>query len=258
MTKGAISYQIKTLETVLGVILFRRSARGAALTIEGQKLLRECRPSYGDIEAQIAALRGPAMPALTVGVSTYFASRWLSPRLMSFMQRHPEIQLRLQPMIRLFDLEDQNVDVAIRWGSGDWVDAEIAPFMLLPAFPVGNAEALKRVKKDGIKEAIKSFTLLRDHDDSDAWTDWLNAADLPVKFRADTLIVPDPNVRVQSVIDGQGIALKDQMIEEEMKAGKLYQLSNVKLNHYGYFIARPNKVQHPEAVKVFVDWILGV
>jgi LysR family glycine cleavage system transcriptional activator/LysR family transcriptional regulator of beta-lactamase len=37
---------------------------------------------------------------------------------MSFMQMHPEIQLRVQPMTQLFDLERQGVDVAIRWGNG--------------------------------------------------------------------------------------------------------------------------------------------
>ena len=67
-----------------------------------------------DIEAALADLRNAGVKSLTVGMSSYFASRWLSPRLMTFMQRHPDIQLRIQPMTQVFDLDRQGVDVAIR------------------------------------------------------------------------------------------------------------------------------------------------
>lgn len=255
MTKGAISYQIKTLEADLGLALFVRDARGVALTREGRALLAACQAQYREIEDQIQALKGASSKTLTVGVSTYFAARWLSPRLMSFLHDHPEIQLRLQPMIRLFNLEDQGVDIAIRWGNGNWDDVEITPFLPLPAFPVGNAATHDLVTRVGLEEAIRSCTLLRDHDDSNAWTDWLNAAALPLQTRRDALIVPDPNVRVQAVIDGQGIALMDQLIRDEIREDRLHRLSDVELTDYGYFLARPARAAYPDAVQLFVDWI---
>ena len=86
MTKGAISYQVKTLEADLGMTLFRRSPRGVSLTREGVTLLAACQSRYEEIEAEIQAMKGRASRSLTVGVSTYFAARWLSPRLMTFMQ----------------------------------------------------------------------------------------------------------------------------------------------------------------------------
>ncbi len=96
---------------------------------------------------------------------------------------------------------------------------------------------------------------MRDHDDSNAWTDWSNAADLPNKIRPTTLIVPDPNVRVQAVINGQGIALMDQMIAEEIDTGTLFALSDIQLTDYGYFVARPRRAEDPEAVDDFVEWL---
>lgn len=255
MTKGAISYQIKTLEGHLGLDLFVRDTRGVSLTQAGQNLMQACQAPYENIEAEIVALKGGASMTLTVGVSTYFAARWLSPRLMSFLQDHPEIQLRLQPMIRLFDLEDQGVDIAIRWGSGKWDDAEITRIMSLPAFPVGNAATYDLVRRVGLEKTIQFCTLLRDHDDSNAWTDWLDVAGLPVHTRPNALIVPDPNVRVQAVIDGQGIALMDELISEEIKKGRLVRLSDFDLANYGYFLALPARSACPKAAQIFVEWM---
>ena len=146
MTKGAISYQVKTLEADLGMALFRRTTRGVALTGEGLKLLAACQSQYEEIEAGLQALKGIASRTLTVGVSTYFAARWLSPRLMSFMHEHEDVQLRIQPMIQFSADEMQDVDLAIKWGSGNWDDGVVTPFLPIPSFPVGNADAARLVE----------------------------------------------------------------------------------------------------------------
>ena len=255
MTKGAISYRVKTLEDDLGHTLFLRTTRGVSLTDVGKELELACRTYYEEIETQINSLKAGSASSLTVGVSTYFAARWLSPRLMSFIQKYPDIQLRLQPMTRLFDLEAQGVDIAIRWGHGQWDDVEILPFMALPAFPVGNSAALEQSRRSGIKSVIQTYTLLSDHDDSNAWTDWLTTANLPHQTRRNTLIIPDPNVRVQAVMDGQGIALMDEMVDPEIIDGRLFRLSDIELSDYGYFLANPKRAQPKGAAENFIEWI---
>ena len=255
MTKGAISYQIKTLEADMGFKVFFRSARGVVLTDQGLQLLTATRAQFLGIEAQLEELKGSKTQSLTVGMSSYFASRWLSPRLMSFMQSHPEIQLRLQPMTQLFNLERQGVDIAIRWGNGIWDDVEILPFLTIPSWPTGSPDVAQRVKDIGLERAFSELTLLRDHDESAAWSDWLTAAGLPHQARKDTLIIPDPNVRVQAVIDGQGIALNDRLISQEIEDGKLVRLSDVELASYGYFLARPTSSSNAGSVELFVNWL---
>ncbi len=257
MTKGAISYQIKTLEADLGVALFRRTPRGVTLTSEGLGLLAACKAQYEEIEEGILTIKGAVLKPLTVGVSTYFAARWLSPRLMSFMQEHPDVQLRIQPMIQFSDQELQDVDLAIRWGSGNWQDGAVTPFLPLHSFPVGNADAARMVKDLGMEAAISRFTLLRDRDDSNAWSDWLTAAELPLQTRRDVLIVPDPNVRVQAVIDGQGIALMDELVKDELGKARLVRLSDVELAEYGYFLFRPRRAVAAKTAQVFSDWLLS-
>lgn len=256
MTKGAISYQIKTLEADLGMSLFQRRARGVTLTGEGLKLLAICQSRYDEIEAEIQVLKGATTRSLAVGVSTYFAARWLSPRLMTFMQRHPDVQLRIQPMIEFSEAEMQGVDLAIRWGNGNWKGGTVTPFMPMPPFPVGNADVAGWVERQGIREAVTELTLLRDREDSNAWSEWLELAGLPPQARRDVLIVPDPNVRVQAVINGQGVALMDDLVGDEVVAGKLHRLSDIALPDYGYFIVRPDRAAPSEPATVFSDWLL--
>ena len=258
LTKGAVSHQIRLLESELGFSLFRRLPRGIELTTTGKDLLVTSQSAFESIEQRIGELRRVGNRTLTIGLTTYFASRWLSPRLMDFMRLHPDIRLRVQPMIDLLDLKHEGVDLAIRWGYGQWTDIEIEPLFPCPAWPCGDRQAYEAVQEKGIDLALEGFTLLRDRDDSHAWSHWHAAAAIPYWKRADTLIIPDPNVRVQAVIDGQGIALNDELIESEIKAGKLFRLSPIELKDYGYYLAYQTEAMANPDVKAFVDWLRGM
>lgn len=255
LTKGAVSHQIRLLENELGFSLFHRLPRGIELTNAGQDLLISSQSAFESIESKIQEMRRMGSRTLTIGLTTYFASRWLSPRLMDFMRLHPEIRLSIQPMIDLLSHKNKGIDLTIRWGTGEWTDTEIEPLFPCPAWPSGNQQAYERVEEKGIESALESFTLLRDRDDSHAWSHWHAAAAIPYWKRADTLIIPDPNVRVQAVIDGQGIALNDDLIASEIQAGKLFRLSPIELKDYGYFLAYQAEAMTNPDVKAFVDWL---
>ncbi|WP_299847068.1 LysR family transcriptional regulator [uncultured Roseovarius sp.] len=253
LTKGAVSYQIKQLEQELGFTLFQRLPRGIALTEQGQQLLGTAQSAFEAIEQKIAGLRHDRI--LTIGMSTYFASRWLSPRLMQFMSAHPDIRLRVQPMVNLIDLQGEGVDLAIRWGRGQWNDMMVEPLLPFPAWPTGDARAAKLVDELGLTGAFQQLTLLRDRDDSNAWSEWFDVANLDFKGDSEALIIPDPNVRVQAVMDGQGVALNDALIRPEIDAGRLFRLSATALENYGYFLAyAPGALANPD-IAVFVDWL---
>lgn len=255
LTKGAVSYQIKQLESELGFAVFDRLAGGTRLTQRGEDLLSTAQSALSTIERKIRQLKPTHTRALTIGVTTYFASRWLSPRLMEFMRMQPDIRLRIQPMINLVNLEEEGIDLAIRWGSGDWTDVLIEPLFNCPAWPVGDRAALQLVREVGLVEAFQRFTLLRDRDDSNAWSHWYTAAGLPYTERTDTLVVPDPNVRVQAVIDGQGVALNDELVDHEIATGQLFRLSDDELANYGYYLALPSMGVADANVEVFADWL---
>ncbi len=257
LTKGAVSYQIGRLEEDLGFKVFERRHKAIALTDKGERLWHASRVAFGDLDREISELRDDEPGGITIGMATYFASRWLSPRLMNFIAAHPGIALRLQPLVDLIDLGPAHIDMAIRWGAGDWSDLEIEPLFRCPAFPVAGAGLAGEIETIGLERAVHELPLLHDRDGSAAWRDWHEAAGLTYRTARDGLVIPDPNVRVQAVIDGQGIALYDRLVADELDAGRLCQISEVELGHYGYHLAYPRGALEAPALTEFRDWILS-
>ncbi|QOF75080.1 hypothetical protein IG197_31730 (plasmid) [Aminobacter sp. SR38] len=100
--------------------------------------------------------------------------------------------------------------------------------------------------------------MLGDHSGSAAWEDWHRVAGLPFRAREAILTIPDPNVRVQAVIDGQGIALNDELVGPEMDAGRIFRLSDHQVDEYGYFLAyEPGAMTNPD-VAAFAQWLTSI
>jgi len=129
--------------------------------VKGRELLTHAEVAFSDIEQNISQLRGATDKSLTIGVTTYFASRWLSPRLTGFMHTHPDIRLRIQPMIDLQNFAGEEVDLAIRWGNGEWTGCEIEKLLHCPAWPSGNKAAFDLVNQQGIESAFTEWPVLR-------------------------------------------------------------------------------------------------
>lgn len=256
LTKGAVSYQINRLESELGFKVFERKHRGIALTDKGKTLWHASQAAFNDLERQITHLREVDGSRITIGMTTYFASRWLSPRLMHFTTAHPRVGLRLQPVMGRGDLRAEGIDMSIRWGKGEWKDVEIERLFFCPSIPTAGAVIAEQIKMSGIETALSELTLLHDRDGSAAWADWHKAAGLPYRSTRDGIVIPDPNVRVQAVVDGQGVALNDALVAPELEAGKLYQISGVRLDDYGYFLAYPNGALDQPSLRAFRDWIV--
>ncbi|MCP4981233.1 MAG: LysR family transcriptional regulator [Gammaproteobacteria bacterium] len=258
LSKGAVSYQIQQLEAELGFAVFSRSKRSLALTEKGYALIHACGTLFDNVERKIADLRQDDSQRITIGMATYFASRWLSPRLMRFITEYADIALRIQPLIDLMDLHSNELDLAVRWGKGDWRHAEfeVELIFICPAMLTTSHEIGLQIEAEGIETVIKRQTLLHDRDSSKAWMDWFMAAGIDSLSGSDHLVIPDPNVRVQAVIDGQGVALYDSLVDDEVAAGRLYQYRPVSLDEYGYYLVYPRELNSDSAIKTFRDWIM--
>ena len=255
LTKGAISYQIKRLEEDLGFRVFNRTRSGISLTDNGSRVLQLSQSIFDTFEVEVEKLKKQNNPRITIGMSTYFASRWLASRLMDFTASYPTIGIRLQPMIDLVDLKHENIDLAIRWGNGNWSDMHIEPLFNCPAIATAGKTITADIKTNGLAQVIAQATLLHDRDDSSAWQQWHSKANLPYRSNRDDLVIPDPNVRVQAVINGQGLALNDSLVNDEINEGKLFKISSIELEDYGYYLAYDDgALEYPE-LRYFRDWI---
>lgn len=119
LTPAAASAALKRLERELDAVLFVRSTRTLRLTTEGEIFLEHCR--------QALALMADGRDALTTGRSIIrgllqisapsdFGRNVLAGWLDDFLERYPQVQIRLSLSDRVADVYRQPIDIALRYG----------------------------------------------------------------------------------------------------------------------------------------------
>src|SRR6476619_6800749 len=116
LTHGAVSHQVRALEEHLGTSLFARHGKRVALTAAGRAFAESVRSALGEIARAADALRTRRDDRLSVSVLPSFASRWLMPRLIRFMDANPNIAVTMDATTALADFAADEMDVAIRFG----------------------------------------------------------------------------------------------------------------------------------------------
>src|SRR3984893_8976860 len=126
VTQGAISHQVKALETTLGLKLFHRERQRLILTEAGRDYLTVIRDALDQIAAGTERLlQRQQSGVLTVSTSPDFAAKWLVNRLGRFAEKHPGVDLRVSAATHYVDFARDDVDVAIRHGDGNWPGLDV-------------------------------------------------------------------------------------------------------------------------------------
>ena len=126
--------------------------------------------------------------------------------------------------------------------------------MSLPAVPTANRTVAEQVSRLGLAEAVRRLPLLGDSSGDAGWRAWHKAAGLPYAPSRSSLTVPDSNSRVQAVVDGQGIALWDDLVAPEFGDGTLVRLSDVRVENAGYFVVFTDRPMS-QGAEAFLDWL---
>ena len=255
LTQGAISYQVKQLESALGTRLFIRRVRRVELTDAGNRLYQTAHRLFGELAEELAQITPNARRrALTISVSTYFVTRWLSPRLGAFLNQNPDITVRLQHSVNDPEFSLGDADLAIRWGAGHWPQCRTERLIDLPMIAVCSPKLLKGKTPVRKPADVLRHPLLRDQPGIDRWSDWLELAGVDPES-ADGPVIVDPNVRVQAAIDGQGFVLANPMIESELAANLLMEPFNVRIEGMGYDLIYPKESEDNPAIQQFRRWL---
>jgi DNA-binding transcriptional LysR family regulator len=255
MSQGAVSYRIKQLEAELGLTLFDRAGSSIKLTEAGEEFRRTTRRVLDEIDYAARFLRRRATPEVVVGVSTYFGSRWLSPRLIRFLTKHPDVVLRLQPTFGDSALTSADVDAAIVWGSHDRFKGRYKLLFESTVTPMTGPKLAKTISVAGMRGGLKGVPLIHDDETHDAWRRWLNAAGLSDRRARPGPIIPDANMRAQAVIDEQGIALFDELVSDELRRGLLVAPSDVLLGGFGYYLVISDSRGDRKEVAGLLNWL---
>jgi LysR family transcriptional regulator, glycine cleavage system transcriptional activator len=119
VTPAAVGQQIRALEDVLGVILFRRTSRGLELTAEGEAGLTDLRQGFAMFEDAVRAMRaGQSSKALTIAAPRDFTAAWLAPRLARIGESDADLRFTLLAADDALSFNDANLDLAIIWADG--------------------------------------------------------------------------------------------------------------------------------------------
>ena len=118
LTQSAISRQIKSLEDELGAPLFLRGTRHVQIAPDGLTLLRAVEPWLAKLDASVQLIRR-SRSRRRVSVTTFasFGSLWLLPRIEAFQRDHPDIDIRVSAHDAIADLDDPELDLALRYCS---------------------------------------------------------------------------------------------------------------------------------------------
>ena len=119
VTPAAVGQQIRALEDLLGVVLFRRTPKGLELTPEAGNGLTALRAGFLQFEEAVRAMQaGQSSKCLTIAAPRDFTAKWLAPRLAAYGQSDPELRFVLLTADGEIDFTEANIDLAVQWGSG--------------------------------------------------------------------------------------------------------------------------------------------
>lgn len=253
VTQAAVSQQVRLLEERLGCTLFKRLARGLAITDEGRALLPVVGDAFNRIETVLRQFEGGHFhEVLTLGVVGTFAIGWLMPRLKRFRELHPFVELRLATHNNLVDLAAEGLEFAIRFGDGNWPGTRSAHLLDAPLAVLCAPEIAARL---AMPTDLVHETLLRSYR-ADEWLNWFHAAGLDPWPLAGP-VFDSSRLMVEAAVLGAGVALAPpRMFARELQSGALVQPFDVEVTTGGYWLTWLKTRPLSPAMALFRDWIV--
>ena len=266
LTQPAVSRQIKSLEEELGATLFARGTRKVELTAAGTALLQVVGPFLDQLDSTVRQLRSRERRA-PVAVTTFasFASLWLLPRLAGFQQAHPDIDIRISAADALADLDDPDIDLALRYCHPDEAPRGSTLLFGEVMTPVASPALLARQPLSTPADLAR-HTLLEedDHRPSAAyltWHHWLREKAPPGLAPRGWVYLNFTYQQIQAALAGQGVALaRLALVIEPLGRGDLVEpfgSAGRVSSPFSYWLVRWPARRERAPLAAFERWLLA-
>lgn len=227
VSHAAISQQLRVLEGHLNVTLLDRSGRALRLTPKGERLAHEIGGAFAQMHEAVAEVTDALdAPPLHISVTPTFAARWLMPRLAGFRAANPDIDLMIDPTADVVTLSPDGIDVAIRYGTGDWPDLDASLLWESSMVVVAAPSLVGDLACDDL-EALAQFPWIEEFGNSES-TSWLKQHGVAVTVR--------------------------RFVERDIEAGRLRVLHEEENAGTGYYIVTRQGVQRAP-LKAIISWL---
>jgi LysR family glycine cleavage system transcriptional activator len=261
VTQTAISHTIRRLEEQLGVRLFVRRNRALLLTREAQEYLPAVRGAFEDLRQATARLQRPDRDGvLTVSTTASLAAKWLVTRIAGFQDAYPGLEVRISTSPALVDFRREEIDMAVRYGRGNWPGLRADWLLAEDIFPVCSPALRDGPHKLRVPEDLAHHTLLHTTTSREDWQLWLTAAGQPVSLAARRGLTFDQTfMAVQAAVEGLGVALgRTPFVGDDIAAGRLVVPFDIRLPaDAGFYVVAPLETADTPKIRLLREWLLG-
>jgi LysR family glycine cleavage system transcriptional activator len=267
VTPAAVSYLVRELETRLGVKLFHRTKRIVRLTDAGEILNGTVASALEDIRRAVERVRSTdGQPRLKVTTTPGLAMKWLVPRLNGFLEKYPEVDVRVDMSKRPIDFVREDMDIAIRFGDGRFPGLQVDHLMSDTVYPVCSPKLLKGSRPLRHPRDLRHFTLIHVHWQSGGetwptWEMWMKSAGVTGVDPKRGIHFDQSVMAIQAAIDGQGVALGDSSLTSvdlaHGRLGRPFELALPAPAQFAYWIAVPPHTAQRPLVVAFRAWLLA-
>lgn len=277
VTPAAISQQIKTLETYLGVSLFTRMTRALALTPHAEAMLPKIREGFECFADAVGQARQAPEGVLSVSAPPSFATRWLLPRLQRFSASHPDVRLRLssrgdavdrrgmssagdgEPV----DMRDAASVLAIRYGRGNYPGFRVERIFSSDWVPVCSPR-LRQLAPLEVPDDLARHVLIHDETIEDearqpSWQEWLASAGVRTVDATQGPRFSNALLAIEAALDAQGVALAMlPLVATDIAAGRLIvPFVTAVPSPYAYYLLTRRALAERPSVEAFRTWLLA-
>jgi len=255
VTHGALSRQVKQLESQLGVPLFNRDHNCLSLTHAGERLYQSVNSALDMLTASALYLDPDSMSGdLTLSTTPSTASSWFLQIVGQFAQRYPEINLHLHSMMPNSRQIDSQIDVAVCYGQPSGGNRHIEVLFRESYFPVCNPSLITSGKDIQQVSDLVCHTLLCDRHNH--WPRWFEKAGAANTAIVNKWSIDEPFLVLDAVKRGYGIGLVDRIeAYQELDNGQLIRLSETTVEANDHYYLVHNKQGLSLRAQVFVDYL---
>lgn len=273
LTQSALSRQIQTLESSVGVPLFVREGPRVRLSSAGEQFAAVVRQALHDLDAAVDTLRGGlARPRVQITTFASLASLWLIPRLADFQSAHPDIDIAVEAFDSVSDLESGQQDVAIRRLRRDHALASSPGTQFLFAEQITPVFS-PALRQSGVALAsladlphcvwiddvriVSAPPIARSNLQALSWAGWYAAQGQTMPEPARWLRFNYTHQVMQAAVAGQGVAMGQiGLIRDLLAAGTLIAPLPQRLDAgFGYYLAVRPSTQHRPEVQAMLAWL---
>jgi LysR family transcriptional regulator, glycine cleavage system transcriptional activator len=230
VTPAAVGQQIRALEDTLGVVLFRRTARGLELTPEAEAGLEALRQGFLCFEDSVRAMQaGQSSKVLTIAAPRDLTAHWLAGRLAEIARTDPDLRFHLIAADEAVDFTEANLDLAIRL-------------------------MVDKGELEGVRLGGTSFCkVAAPEGEAERWIAW------PGHSAPDAVLrVADAGLALEAAMQGIGRALIPELLARKpLSSGALRSLGEPVDQGLGFWLIAPTPQWRQAKVRKLVEQLTG-